>query len=408
MKPGLNWRVKAGETRVNDGSKVLGSPEPRPTVPKAPEPRPRRPPPSAFRPSAVILLPYLEPNNPTPQDTQLYPKPCASEAGVSVLWGYEYHWSPHEREGGGGAGEWVGDVVGVGRKHTLAPANSFTFRAMLRPNREALRLACSVVAAIAALHVGWILVLLRRDAAEPNFAALRTEDQLQLLSREIVLMHHKRLPELNNTLSRLGGLADADRLRITLIQSLDASEASAADATAALLRSISIRFPWLRIDHKPIVRALEAEGGGDGTYSVDAKQYGTKRNSFRNLLAGLDAVFASHPELRSAIVLEDDVLLANDAIDFFDMAASLLDERSSVAAAADSPVTARPVLATSFCFMRDNHEDYRWWRHLWARGIAGGATRYRVGPLRAVTVRRRDQNAPSHRSLRRACSHAAP
>ena len=31
------------------------------------------------------------------------------------------------------------------------------------------------------------------------------------------------------------------------------------------------------------------------------------------------------------------------------------------------------VLATSFCFLRDDHPDYGWWRYPWARGLTGGA-----------------------------------
>ena len=84
---------------------------------------------------------------------------------------------------------------------------------------------------------------------------------------------------------------------------------------------------------------------------------------------------------RSAIVLEDDAVLAVDALDFFDMAAALLASTERL------PFPERPALATSFCFMRDDHEDYGWWRYLWARRLAGGANHYQRGPLRAVTIK---------------------
>ena len=243
---------------------------------------------------------------------------------------------------------------------------------------RSLKAAWSILIALAIVHVCFILSALRRATAEHLYAGLPAEDQLQLLSREVVLMHHKRLQELNNTLIHLAQLPDADRLHITIAQSLDASEASAADTTAALLQSIAPRLR-LNISHRPIVRS--SGGDGDGTYSVDAKRYGTKRNSFRNLLHGLDAVFMSQPRLQSAIVLEDDVILSVDALDFFDMAASLL------ASTANLPPPEKAVLATSFCFIRDDHEDYVWWRYLWARQLVGGASHYRQGPLRAVTIK---------------------
>ena len=243
--------------------------------------------------------------------------------------------------------------------------------------RRALRLAWCSFAALAALHACSVVRLLRRDADEPNFAGLPAEDKLRPLSREVVLMHHKRLQELNSTLTHLARLANADRLHITVAQSLDASEAAAADASAALLRRLAASLR-LNVSHRPVVRPPDAP---DGTYSVDAARYGTKRNSFRNLLHGLDAVFLRRPELRSAVVLEDDVILSVDALDFFDMAASLL------ASAEHLEYPERPVLATSFCFLREDHEDYGWWRHHALRRLVGGADRYRRDQLRATTIK---------------------
>ena len=246
-----------------------------------------------------------------------------------------------------------------------------------RPSQRALRVAWCSFAALAALHACSVARLLRRDADEPNFAGLPAEDKLRPLSREVVLMHHKRLQELNSTLTHLARLANADRLHVTVAQSLDASEAAAADASAALLRGLAASLR-LNVSHRPVVRPPDTS---DGTYSVDAARYGTKRNSFRNLLHGLDAVFARRPELRSAIVLEDDVILSVDALDFFDMAASLL------ASAEHLEFPERPVLATSFCFLREDHEDYGWWRHHALRRLVGGADRYRRGPLRSTTIK---------------------
>ena len=237
--------------------------------------------------------------------------------------------------------------------------------------------ACRAVAAVAALHACSILCLLRSDSEQPPFTALLTEDQLQLRSREVVVLHHKRLTELNSTLTHLSRVADADRLRLTVVQSLGTAEAAAADATAALLHALVPQL-GLNVRHRPAVQDAELT---DGTYSVDARRYGTKRNSFRNLLNGLDAVFALQLGLRSAIVLEDDTLLATDTLDYFDMAASLLASAERLA------LPERPVLAATVCFLRDSHEDYRWWHHRAARRFGGGANRYRREQFRAATLK---------------------
>ena len=172
-----------------------------------------------------------------------------------------------------------------------------------------LRAAWLLVATLAAVWACSAVRLLRRDASEPNFADLPAEDKMALLSREVVLMHHKRLQELNNTLTRLARLEGADELHVTVVQTLGASEAAAADASAALLRALAPGLPF-NLSHRPLVLPPSA---ADGTYSVDSSRYGTKRNSFRNLLHGLEGAFTAEPRLRSAIVLEDDAVLAVDA-----------------------------------------------------------------------------------------------
>lgn len=181
-----------------------------------------------------------------------------------------------------------------------------------------------LVGALAAFWACSAVHLLRRDAREPNFADLPAEDKMALLSREVVLMHHKRLQELNNTLTRLAMLAGADQLHVTVVQTLGAPEAAAADASAALLRALASRLPF-NLSHRPVVLPASA---ADGTYSVDSSRYGTKRNSFRNLVHGLEGAFGAEPRLRSVIVLEDDAVLAVDALDFFDMAAALLESQA--------------------------------------------------------------------------------
>ena len=204
-------------------------------------------------------------------------------------------------------------------------------------------------------------------------------------------MHHKRLPELNATLHSLARASGASRLRITVTQSLDSSDAAAADATGALLKSL--RLPFQSLKHLPQVRAPEAR-----SYSTDAARYGTKRGSCRNLLHGLEAVFGATPSLTAALVIEDDVRLSADVFEFFDLAASIVAAShgsahtaaaagggsGAPAASADAPPVA---LASAFCYPRDTHEDYSSSRLLPGRLLAGGAEHYRHSRLHSLTFR---------------------
>ena len=157
----------------------------------------------------------------------------------------------------------------------------------MRRASSLLRGSWLIVGALAAFWACSAVQQLRRDAREPNFADLPAEDKMALLSRQVVLMHHKRLQELNNTLTRLAMLAGAEQLHVTVVQTLGAPEAAAADASAALLRALAPRLPF-NLSHRPVVMAPSA---ADGTYSVDSSRYGTKRNSFRNLVHGLEGAF---------------------------------------------------------------------------------------------------------------------
>jgi hypothetical protein len=157
------------------------------------------------------------------------------------------------------------------------------------------------------------------------------------------------------------------------------ADAPAAAATALLLDSL--RLPFRSLIHLPLVSPP-----GAASYSTDASRYGTKRGSCRNLIHGLDAVFAATPPRAGALVLEDDVRLATDALDFFDLAASVVS--ASHTAAATAPRSeARAVLATAFCYPRDTHADYAPTKLLPGRLLAGRHDHYHLWPLRSLTFR---------------------
>lgn len=262
--------------------------------------------------------------------------------------------------------------------------------------------------ALAALHLACIGRLLLADSMQAPFSALLDEQELDARTRVVVLMHHKRTDELNATLHGLARLQGRS-LRIIVTQALQPEEAAAADDTAALLRSLG-RLRLTLIHSVSTLPAPEL----DTSYSVNARRYGTKKNSLRNMLHGLRRAFAhdlaalaretvrfdssgssgepdslgppeplgAPPE--SVIVMEDDVALSADVLEWFDFASSLLYAARSL------PPPQKPVLATSFCIMRRENADfgYGWlpsrllFRHLEPR-----PEQYRWAPLADTTFK---------------------
>lgn len=105
----------------------------------------------------------------------------------------------------------------------------------------------------------------------------------------------------------------------------------------------------------------------------------------------------------AALVLEDDVRLSPDVLEFFDLAASLAaaslasgggqlrgggwptpSTATVGAGASEKPPVA---LASAFCYPRDTHADYAASRFLPGRLLAGGAAHYRHSPLASLTFR---------------------
>ena len=218
------------------------------------------------------------------------------------------------------------------------------------------RLTLAILTGAAAIHAGLALFELWRDQWQtPVEALMLHESALQLWTRDVVIMHHKRLRELNATLSTL---ARAQRrhgeLRVIVAQSLDESERSAATDTAALLDDLRVSLPFETLTHVPPLSRLCR-----CIISTDARRYGTSGNSCRNLMHGLDSVFRERPE-NHALIVEDDVLLAEDALEFFDAAASVAASSDAVDVDVhrDDDEPRRVVLATGFCYPRDDHDDY--------------------------------------------------
>jgi hypothetical protein len=202
----------------------------------------------------------------------------------------------------------------------------------------------------------------------------------------VLIMHHKRLPELEATLRMLASLRGASQLVVTVAQSLRPSEASAANASATLLQSLTPALSGMRVRHRP---TTVPEHEVDGTHSVDAQRYGTKRNSFRNLLMGLHAIFDDTPSHHDdaahgpayAIVMEDDVELAEDTLDFLEMGASLLESTRAL------PPPEAVKLVTTFCIPRKGHADYGFKGWLPGDWISLRADRYRRWRLQRVTFK---------------------
>ena len=232
-----------------------------------------------------------------------------------------------------------------------------------------------------ALVVMWMLAL---DAAAEPFTSLLPPAEVRSGVRSVVLMHHKRLPELNATLRRLAAAAafspSSRPLSVHIAQSLRASEASAANATAALLRELAGELRSLDVWHAPAILPPE-ENAPDGSYSVDARKFGTKKNSFRNMVRGLDAVFGTDAPPAYAIVMEDDVEVSLDVLSYFDAAAGVVDATRQL----DAPW--RVALATSFCILHSRHPDYGHKGWLPGDWLPLRPDRYRRLPLRDLTFK---------------------
>ena len=197
--------------------------------------------------------------------------------------------------------------------------------------------AVAVVLSLHSLAVLWALAL---DAAAAPFGAMLPPTELGDGVRTVVLMHHKRLPELEATLRRLAAAARASSasarpLIVHVAQSLRPSEAAAANATGGLLKSLAPQLaPAVEVWHAPAILPVESDAV-DGSYSVDARKFGTKKNSFRNMVRGLDAAFGGVAGAGAsgsggvppshAIVMEDDIEVSLDLLAYSDMAASLVD-----------------------------------------------------------------------------------
>ena len=233
-----------------------------------------------------------------------------------------------------------------------------------------------------AVHATSILLLLWQDASSPAAVPLLASAELRFWTRDVVLMHRKRLRELNATLWSLSRMQEQrHQLRVTVVQTLESYDASAASHTAALLDQLRPQLRFRNLTHQH--HLIGSHDGGDASSSTDAHHYGTKRNSCRNLVNALDAAFCSRPKQRAVLVVEDDAILASDALQFSEAAASM-----SLAAAASSgeavaasslsasladkkrklgDVYAEPrsvVAATAFCYPQDDHDDYAATRQL--------------------------------------------
>eukprot|EP00965_Chrysotila_dentata_P102629 3388383-Pleurochrysis_carterae.AAC.1 len=194
-----------------------------------------------------------------------------------------------------------------------------------------------IVVVLVMLHFAAILRLLQVDAMREPFTAILGPADLRAQVRTVVLMHHKRLPELNATLHGLANVSKSHELHVIVTQALPTTEMQAAEATSKMLREVANQLPF-RLEHKP-AEIVAANGSGDGSYSVDAARFGTKKNSLRNMLNGLKHAFdeaskTAHapgsdaeaaPALRSVIVMEDDVEVSVDIFNYFDFAFSRIN-----------------------------------------------------------------------------------
>ena len=216
--------------------------------------------------------------------------------------------------------------------------------------------SAKLLAAAAAAHLLAVLRLLCIDLAQPPFTAILLPSELHHVSRSLLLVHRRALPQLNATLFSLAALPGAKELRITLWQPLHTSEDAAGEdaageATARLLRSIG--HLGLAISHlRPATctpqtcrRLAAGSAAAMGGLRTAAAIMADK------LVDGLDVAFAG--EAASVVVMESGVELAPDALQFLDFAASLMHSARAL------PLPGRVVLGTTACRLRAAHRDWR-------------------------------------------------
>ncbi len=272
-------------------------------------------------------------------------------------------------------------VLRVGRAIASRERSALANLWMLCVSETCVRLcAWAVLVLTACMQLTSAQELISLDDGSAAFSNLLPASELLRHCRSVLIMHHKRLPELEATLRRLASLPGSQRLVVTIAQSLRPSEAAAANATATLLRSLTPALGGMHLRHRA---TTVPEDEADGTYSVDAQRFGTKRNSFRNLLMGLRAIFDDAPSLRPAyaIVMEDDVEVAEDTLDFLDVGASLIEATRAL-----TPPEAIK-LVTTFCLPRTGHVDYGFKGWLPGDWLAPRADRYRRWRLQHVTFK---------------------
>ena len=231
-----------------------------------------------------------------------------------------------------------------------------SWRALLAPlsgglSASMVGTSAKLLAAAAAAHLLAVLRLLCIDLAQPPFTAILLPSELHHVSRSLLLVHRRALPQLNATLFSLAALPGAKELRITLWQPLHTSEDAAGEATARLLRSIG--HLGLAISHlRPATctpqtcrRLAAGSAAAMGGLRTAAAIMADK------LVDGLDVAFAG--EAASVVVMESGVELAPDALQFLDFAASLMHSARALA------LPGRVVLGTTACRLRAAHRDWR-------------------------------------------------
>ena len=222
-------------------------------------------------------------------------------------------------------------------------------RGRLHPSRA----PRALLSAAALYHLACVLYLLAKQAVHPPFSALlRTPARPPTPPQTIALMHHKRIPELNATLHKIAKIPRASNLLIIVSQTLPEGEEASFEQTRKLLDTLT-HLP-MKLEHTTNLVALK--NSGVESYSIDARRFGNKKNSIRNMLHGVSKAFEKLGEdgnLQFLTVMEDDVEVSPDVLDYFEFAASLMDGTR------DLPEEDRVVLASSFCILRSDHRDYR-------------------------------------------------
>lgn len=159
-----------------------------------------------------------------------------------------------------------------------------------------------------------------------------SEPPISSLPNVLVVMTYKRVNNLRLLLHSISDMMNAaprrhTPLKLIVTQSVDEEIPNFTQPVAELLQTLRTghEAAFQSIDHIE-VPIQKRKDGTSGSFTNNLKMYGNKRNSMKNLLGGLRRSIEMITKAPSNVmVMEDDVLLSCDLLEYFSYASKLMN-----------------------------------------------------------------------------------